>query len=242
MRSLAMRKLSDEMEARYPGIVIGGVGDPPHQLSPSDHNEDDTIGSKPAQTDPDSIPEHRAIDPMLGPSFSVVQAYAFIAEVLASPINRQRLKYINFENWQWSRSTNWMIHDNSDDPHPDHVHLSGLASEDNNDAPWLTPPKAEITVRLFVIQESGKVCASTGVHWYWVKSPDQLHALCRVWGIDLSQPDVITSITEAELPGLGVNAEDVSGGGSGDCVTAKEVNAIIRDALENFAQGGINAL
>lgn len=136
MRSKAMQKLTDEIKARYPGVVIYGVGDDAHKLRYSDHNEDDTAGSKAAQSDPDNIPEHRAIDVMHGPAFTVSQASALIQEIIAVPVNRQRLYYINHLDDQWSR-TSFSKHDNSDDPHPDHIHFSGWAPEDDNVANWL---------------------------------------------------------------------------------------------------------
>lgn len=138
MRSKAMQKLTDELKARYPGIVIYGIGDDAHKLRSSDHNEDDTPGSRSAQTDPDTIPEHRAIDAMLGPAFSKEQATALIAEILSRAANKVRLYYINFLNDQWSRSIGWAKRDNSNDPHPTHIHFSGWAAEDDNTAPWLT--------------------------------------------------------------------------------------------------------
>lgn len=138
MRAKSMQQLTNELKIRFPGIVIGGVGDDAHKLRRSDHNEDDTAGSLAAQSDPDNVPEHRAIDAMLGSAFPREQARPLIAEILAQPVNRQRLIYINFENDQWSRSIGWARRDNSGDPHPEHIHFSGLASEDDNTAPWLT--------------------------------------------------------------------------------------------------------
>lgn len=137
MRSAAMQALTNDYTSRYPGVTVYGIGDQAHQLHPSDHNEDDTPGSKAAQSDSDNKPEHRAIDVMLGPAFNRDQAYQTIGEVLADPDDLARLAYINFENYQWARSNGWVRHDNSDDPHPDHIHFSGWAPEDDNGAPFL---------------------------------------------------------------------------------------------------------
>jgi len=131
-----MQALTSDYRRNYPGIVIFGVGDDAHKLRFSDHNEDDTEGSKAAQSDADDTPEHRAIDVMLGPAFSREQARVSLREVLDDPKNRERLAYVNFENTQWSRPL-WTPHNNSDDPHPDHIHYSGLASKDDDRAPWL---------------------------------------------------------------------------------------------------------
>lgn len=140
MRSKAMQSLTNDIRARCPGVTIWGKGDLSHQDHPSDHNEDDTAGSSPAQSDPDNIPEHRAIDVMIdGVYITDAQIQAIIDEILANPHDLARLKYINYKNWQWSASTGWGNgHDNSDDPHPTHAHFSGLASKDDDDAPWLT--------------------------------------------------------------------------------------------------------
>jgi hypothetical protein len=131
-----MQSLTSDYKTRYPGVVIGGIGDEAHKLRTSDHNEDDTAGSRSAQSDPDSIPEHRAIDVMLGPVFNRVQALATIHEVLADPKNRARLRYINFENTQWHVGNNFEPLP-SGDPHPTHIHYSQLAAADADARPWL---------------------------------------------------------------------------------------------------------
>lgn len=138
MRSAAMQSLTNDIKARHPGVVIYGIGDAAHQTRPSDHNEDDTPGSKAAQSDADNVPEHRAIDVMEGAALSRDQLKAIIDEVLADPHDRDRLIYINFENTQWSASSGWTPHDNSDDPHPTHAHFSGKASKDEDGSPWLS--------------------------------------------------------------------------------------------------------
>lgn len=136
-RATNLAVLTAELKARYPGIVIYGIGDDAHKLRTSDHNEDDTAGSRAAQSDSDTKPEHRAIDVMLGSSFNRTQALALINEILANARLKARLWYINFENWQWSRSNGWVRRDNSDDPHPTHIHFSALAADDENAAAWL---------------------------------------------------------------------------------------------------------
>lgn len=136
MRSIAMQSLTNDYKAAFPGVTVWGKGDLAHQDHPSDHNEDDTAGSKPAQTDADTTAEHRAIDIPLGPAFNREQALATINKILANPLNRKRLRYINFENTQWHRNNNFEPHDNSDDPHPTHVHHSGQAEYDEDGSPW----------------------------------------------------------------------------------------------------------
>lgn len=136
MRARNMQALTDAIKKRHPGVVIYGIGDAAHKLRSSDHNEDDTAGSKAAQSDADSNPEHRAIDVMIGPAFSNAQAYELIADLLADPAARARLFYILFNGWRWSRSTNWARVPFDGDPHDDHIHASGWAADDENAAGW----------------------------------------------------------------------------------------------------------
>ena len=147
MRSAAMQSLTNDIKARHPGVTIYGIGDAAHKTRASDHNEDDTAGSKPAQSDADSVPEHRAIDIMLGPELSRNELLLIIDEILADPHDRDRLVYINFENTQWSASSDWTPHDNSDDPHPTHAHVSGKASKDEDGSPWLSGAGGEMQAR-----------------------------------------------------------------------------------------------
>jgi len=158
MRALNLQKLTDELQARYPGVVIFGIGDAPHKLRISDHNEDDTAGSRAAQSDPDIIPEHRAIDVMLGPAFNQTQAQALVDEILADSNGLARLVYINWLYWQWSASTGWQRRDNGDDPHTDHIHFSGRASQDGNVTNWLAI-KGEPDMMALAIDPT------TGKHW-----------------------------------------------------------------------------
>lgn len=146
MRSLSMQSLTDATRRRHPGVVIYGKGDEAHALRTSDHNEDDTTGSRPAQTDADSNPEHRAIDIMLGGAFTRAQAYAYIADLLADPTARGRLFYILFDGWRWSRSTSWVKVEFDGDPHTDHIHISGLASDDENADGWPAVDGGDMTI------------------------------------------------------------------------------------------------
>ena len=66
MRSLNMQALTRNLQARYPGITVYGIGDAAHQAEASDHNEDDTPGVRTEQVDGDDVPEHRAIDASSG--------------------------------------------------------------------------------------------------------------------------------------------------------------------------------
>lgn len=137
MRAKNMQALTDDTKRRHPGVVIYGIGDEAHQLRTSDHNEDDTEGSKAAQSDADSNPEHRAIDVMLGAAFTKTQAYAYIADILADPSALKRLYYLIFDGNIWSRSNGWKRIDfDGADQHTDHIHVSGWAADDENAAGW----------------------------------------------------------------------------------------------------------
>jgi hypothetical protein len=151
-----MQSLTDAVKARYPGVTVYGIGDAAHKLRSSDHNEDDTSGSRAAQSDADSNPEHRAIDIMLGPNFTRMQAYELIEDLLA-PVSRARLFYVLFDGWRWSRSTDWHKVPFDGDPHDDHIHVSGWAADDENAAGWpaVNGGEMELTDKVKYVQGAG---------------------------------------------------------------------------------------
>jgi hypothetical protein len=133
-----MQKLTDQLKAARPGIVIYGIGDAAHKLEVSGHNEDDTIGVRAEDQDPDSIPEHRAIDVMLGPVFSASDALTLAKFLSGVPSNRVRLLYVIFDRTIWSRSNGWVARPyTGTNPHTDHLHASGEADQDENVTPWV---------------------------------------------------------------------------------------------------------
>lgn len=140
MRSLSMQALTDAVKRRKPGVVVYGKGDAAHALRVSGHNEDDTPGVRAEQSDADSIPEHRAIDIMLGPAFTKADAYELIEDLLADQTALARLIYFIFDGHIWSKSRDWVKREFDGDNHSDHIHLSGDADDDENAAPW---PAAE---------------------------------------------------------------------------------------------------
>ncbi|MET7867990.1 hypothetical protein [Micromonospora taraxaci] len=135
-RAANMQALTNDVRREWPGVVVYGIGDKAHQSRASDHNEDDTPGSKAAQSDPDGRPEHRAIDIMIGPKFTKADADALVKRVLADPKARGRLYGVIWHGSQWWRSTGWVRQARTSDPHNDHVHFSGLAADDENTASW----------------------------------------------------------------------------------------------------------
>lgn len=136
MRSRSMQKLTDALKRKYPGIVIYGIGDAAHKLRTSDHNEDDTSGSRAAQSDPDSNPEHRALDLMISSRFTVSDANRFITNLLGSDQGRAHTYYLIFQGWLYSRTYGWVRRRFDGDPHNDHIHLSGWAPKDESNYDW----------------------------------------------------------------------------------------------------------
>ncbi|MBM0275316.1 hypothetical protein [Micromonospora tarensis] len=136
-RAANMQALTADVKRQWPGVVVYGVGDTAHQSRASDHNEDDTSGSKAAQSDPDGRPEHRAIDIMLGKAFTKADADALVARLVADPRARARLFYVIWNGYIWSRSNGWKkVRYTGSDQHTDHVHASGWAADDENTASW----------------------------------------------------------------------------------------------------------
>lgn len=113
------------------GITVYTIGDDAHKLRRSDHNADDTPGSLAEQSDSDSTPEVRAIDIMLGASFTKANALALIAAMRKYP---KRFHYIIFDHKIYRNDGTIGAHNT--DPHEDHVHVSGLPSDDANTADW----------------------------------------------------------------------------------------------------------
>lgn len=130
--------LRDEVKQGLPNVTIYTIGDDAHRQRTSDHNPDDTSGSKAEQSDSDSTQEVRAIDIML----NVSAQSARIVQALIDPRSRARLKYVIHGGKIWSRTNGWAVKPFTSDPHNDHIHVSGLAADDANGAGW--PAVAEI--------------------------------------------------------------------------------------------------
>lgn len=135
MRAKQMQVLTDQVKEDSPGVVIYGIGDKGHQTSPSDHNEDDTPGSKPEQSDGDNNPEHRAIDIMIGPNFSKAAATNLKNKLTRREANKKRLKYVILFDKIYSARNNFEERAYTGDFH-EHVHVSGDAAQDENETPW----------------------------------------------------------------------------------------------------------
>lgn len=160
MRAPNMQSLTDDIKRLHPGVTIYGVGNDDHKTRVSDHNEDDTPGVRAEQSDADNIPEHRAIDVMLGEHFSKDQATDLVNRLMNDPAAKARLRYVIWYGRIWAAKNGWGsdVYGGSD-KHTGHVHISGLASDDANDAPWPTVFKSahndNVPVRLAVDGQLG---------------------------------------------------------------------------------------
>lgn len=137
MRAANMQALTVDVLYVWPGSTVWGIGDPDHQDRPSDHNEDDTPGSRPAQTDADNRPEHRALDIKPAGATAAVrhERSVDLVRALIDPVSARRLRYVIYEKSIWSRSNGWRAAWYSGDFH-NHVHVSGDAADDENTAEW----------------------------------------------------------------------------------------------------------
>lgn len=134
-RAANMQALTNDIQRQEPGATVWGKGDLAHQGSSSDHNEDDTPGSKPEQEDADSNPEHRGIDvPILGP-ITMTKLRKLRAKLVDRPANRARLKYVILEQKIWRRNGGWVEEVYTGEFH-NHLHVSGLAANDEDGSPW----------------------------------------------------------------------------------------------------------
>lgn len=214
MRSRNMQALTDDVREEYPGVVIYGIGDAAHQLSPSDHNEDDTPGSNPEQFDADNVPEHRAIDVMLGPNFSSYDASSLVSRVVSSPSARPRLHYVIWNRRIWTRENGWVGEYFDGDPHDDHIHFSGWAPDDENGASWpevhgdvSLPPNSltgEDDMFFFVQRENfPAIYLSNGLVQRWVRNEKDFANLrlqahngtMKIWA-NGDQNVIVTSLEE----------------------------------------------
>ncbi len=136
MRAANLEVLTGDVQARYgPGVTVWGKGDLAHQKSTSDHNEDDTPGSKSEQQDADNIPEHRGLDiPYLGP-FSEADADDLRVKLITRPANQVRLRYVIQRQTIWRKKGDWKPERYNGEYHG-HLHISSDVADDNNRKHW----------------------------------------------------------------------------------------------------------
>jgi hypothetical protein len=185
VRSLNMRVLTNQIKSRHPGVVIYGIGDAAHRKSASGHNEDDTPGSLAEDQDADNNPEHRAIDVMIGPAFSVADGWDLVSAMVTIPENQRRLIYVIFYRKIWRRRNGWVEETyTGPNPHTDHPHLSGEADDDENTTPWVldlpspqpTPRRSNMATVYFNLTAKNRWALagdSPGTDANWLETTDQ---------------------------------------------------------------------
>lgn len=122
-RNPALSVLDGQLKVKFPGIVIGWIGDPKHAERPSDHN-------------PDSDGTVDALDPMIGNKFTAQQAETVVANLVQS-----RDKRIGYIIWQGriisSTVSPWVWRPyNGDDPHRGHFHISSRQEYETETYAW----------------------------------------------------------------------------------------------------------
>lgn len=142
----SLRAELDKIAPKRSKISDGSIGDKPHQQESSDHNVDDTKGSRTPYTDTDSIPEVHAIDA----TEALNQAGWSMDRVVQILVLRHRngqddrLQNIIHKGIIWSRSWGWTARKyNGADQHYGHAHFSGRygsgstnANPENDTKPW----------------------------------------------------------------------------------------------------------
>lgn len=135
-----MARLKSDSLVVYPGATIYGIGDPEHASGVSGHNPDDMVlpqGGRAELTDSDTKQEVRSTDHMINQHFTFQDAQKFANALVNDLTSRKRLYYVIFNHKKAGRSSSWQWVDyNGDDPHTDHVHVSGWMDDDDNTSPW----------------------------------------------------------------------------------------------------------
>jgi hypothetical protein len=125
----------------------GMVGDAAHQAESSDHNPDDTAGSRTPHTDSDNIAEVHALDvDSSGPwpaGMTMAKAVAVVVARMKSMGSKAPLNYVIwdhhiYEHPGWAAATY-----SGTDPHTNHAHFSsaygsgtGSSNPENYPGPW----------------------------------------------------------------------------------------------------------
>lgn len=157
MRAKNMQVLTNNIKARHTGVTIYGIGDAAHQKQSSDHNEDDS-GLRTPQTDTDNIPEHRAIDVMVGTGFTKADADQLCYDLTHNEANKSRLTLVIWNGYEYSKRNGWKKVKRTSDFHYDHLHASGDANDDDNEAGWIlggTPGSPSVDEELDVDGDLG---------------------------------------------------------------------------------------
>jgi len=208
-----MAQLDRQIKARYPGVVIGWIGDAAHAQTVSDHNPDDTPGVQAAQTDSDNLQEVRALDVMIGPAFSVDQAETLTDDLTVRRENEARLLYVIWDGQIWTDDRGWHRYDGSD-PHTNHVHISGRAGDDANTAPWAIGGDMSFTIEELLstrIASGGLGVPAPGweIRDWLKKGEDARQAVERLGGQLAELRETIAALVDAQA-GLTDRVEEVA--------------------------------
>lgn len=136
VRSASANALRNNALTVWPGMTIFWIGDLGHQGTVSGHNPDDYPPLRAELTDPDLIPEVRALDFMVGPRFTADDGLRLV-NALVRGVDRNRLYYVIYRSTIWRRATGFQPQAyNGSDNHNSHVHTSGHSDDDANGADW----------------------------------------------------------------------------------------------------------
>lgn len=134
-RNPALQRLDNQLKAAHPGIVIGWIADV-HHASTSEH-----------QPDPDGTVD--ALDPMIGPHYSSVDADRDVEALVKS--QDKRIWYIiwnghiissQIQPWVWRTYT-------GSDKHTNHYHICTLEKYEDSNVEWsIYVPKTIPTIEI----------------------------------------------------------------------------------------------
>lgn len=134
-------RLRSDLNTRFPfrrKDSDGWIGDLAHQTGSSGHNPDES--GRGEYEDADSVDEVRAIDidkDLGGPNTPRSVMWAVIYAVIATPADRNRLRYVIFNGRIASASAGWVWRDYyGDNRHDEHAHFSGNPSNDEDASAW----------------------------------------------------------------------------------------------------------
>lgn len=129
----------------WPRATVWTKGDAAHQGSASDHNDDDTAGSKPEQTDADGKAERRAADiPLLG-GVTMADLDELRVRLTTRPANQARARYVILRQTIWRKRNGWKAEAYTGQYH-NHLHASIDAADDDNGSEWDIDPAAPPTI------------------------------------------------------------------------------------------------
>lgn len=229
--SLSLAAFARGVKRLWPGATVWTKGDKAHEASTSDHNPDDTAGSKSEQTDADSIPEVRAADiPLLG-GVTMAKLDELRVRLTTRPANQVRLRYVILRQTIWRKRNGWKSEVYTGDYH-DHLHASLDVADDANKNEWDIGPDGPVggdPVSNFMIQVNGQptIFLSDGFKYRGIASWDAFLTFRDVF----RWPYIVVPSVQELVVRAGITQE-----------AASQVTAILSDAqvakLEAAAKAG----